>query len=261
MMAVVRCNSGGFDASRTAANDGNLLTYRRFLYQLFKACFQTGGGVDGALEVMAVNGGVVAAHALDAGGNVLGFSGHALVNQFGISNQASGHGHKICLAVLNDALSGFQRVDGAKGYDGYMDFTGFLEGLCHIDVGHGGPEAAGMNPGHPLGVVHTGGNLENVQMILDQLANADALVQVNAALFKLGAGNPDLDEQLIANTGTNGVENLNEIPAAVLRGATVFIGPLVGQRGEKLRQGNRSGSKWRRSRSLPGRQQPVPIPP
>lgn len=101
-------------------------------------------------------------------------------------------------------------------------------------------------------------------MILNLLADADALFQINAALFKLGAGDTDFDQQLLPYPGTDGIEDLNEIPAAVLRGAAVFIGALIGQGGTGTVPGepsDRRGSEWRQSRSPPDPQLPGPIPP
>ena len=73
-----------------------------------------------------------------------------------------------------------------------------------------------MHPCHPLGIVHARRHLKDIQMILNLLADADALFQINAALFKLGAGDTDFDQQLLPYPGTDGIEDLNEIPAAVL---------------------------------------------
>ena len=44
-------------------------------------------------------------------------------------------------------------------------------------------------------------------MILNLLADADALFQINAALFKLGAGDTDFDQQLLPYPGTDEQDN------------------------------------------------------
>ena len=238
LMATVCGHAGGLHARRAAADDGHLLTCAGGLHQLLEAGLQSGGGVHGTLEVVAVHRGVVAAHALDAGGHVLGLALDALVDQLGICNEAPGHGHKVGLAVLDDLLGRLQRINGAQRHNGHMELAGLLKCLCHTDIGHRRPEAAGMHPCHPLGIVHARRHLKDIQMILNLLADADALFQINAALFKLGAGDTDFDQQLLPYPGTDGIEDLNEIPAAVLRGAAVFIGALVGQGGQELCQGN-----------------------
>ena len=178
----------------------------------------------------------MAAHALDAGHHVVGVAVDGLLEGVRVGDQLPGHGEEVALAGGDGVLGGLQALQATHGGDGLGDLAGLLEGLGHMDVGHGRPEAAGMDPGHPLGVVHAGGDLEDVQVILDQLADADTFFNVDTALLKLGAGDADLDQKLLAHSGPDGVQNFNQIAAAVLRGAAVLVGTLVGQGGQELSQ-------------------------
>ncbi len=236
-MAPLLGHQGGLHAGGAATHYGHLLDALHRLHQMGDGVLRPGGGVDRALEVVAIDGGVMATHTLDAGGDVLSAASHTLFDEQRIGDQAAGHGDQVRLAGGQDFLGGVHRVNGPQGDDGHVELARLLESLSHIDVGHRGPEAAGMYPGHPLGVVHASGDLEDVQVVLDAFTDADALLNINAALLEFGARDAHFDKHLLAHLGPDGIQDFNQIAAAVVRRAAVLVGALVGQGGEELSQG------------------------
>ena len=239
LMAPVEGGDGGLHAGGAAADDGHPLDPGGGGGEhLLPAGLVAHQGVDGAAEQVLIAVGVVAAHALDAGYHVVGPAVDGLFDGLRVGDQLAGHGEEVALALGDGVLGGLQALQAAHCGDRLVDFARLFEGLGQPQVGMIAHVLAGMGPGHVLLGDHAAGGLDDVAVILEDGGDADALLQVDAALGKLGGGHAHLKGHAAPGGLPAGVQNLHQIAAAVLGGAAILVGAAVGQGREELGHGD-----------------------
>ena len=186
-------------------------------------------GVDAA-ELGGVGAGHAEAGAAQAG-HMLPFPalgilpGHIIVGM-----EATVEGHQIRLAGSDDLLGLCGILDGAHHADRQVGI-GLLDGLgeAHVDLLlHG---VVGHEPAHVIGfavqVVEAGGNMEDVDLILDIADELDGLLQMHLVGGEFLGADAVLDDEVFSHLGAHRIQHLAGEAGAVFETAAVFVRALV----------------------------------
>ena len=189
-----------------------------------------GNGVDGAVQVLARNDGLVAVHAAKALADKILAAGHRLFDHVGISQLHAGHADKVAHALLQEALGRLGVLDGVDGDNGHIH--GSLDGLGQV-LSPALGAVARLDHGRCAGV-NAAGDVEVIHIRLEVLGDLRASGEVIAALDKIVAVDARADNEVTADSGADTGEDAHEEAAAVFHASAVFIGALVGVGAQKL---------------------------
>ena len=104
---------------------------------------------------------------------------------------------------------------------------------CQVDVSAVVSEHGGMGDAEGA-LVGARRDVEQVDIRLKLLGNAYSLIQTVAFLHKLRAGQTELNGEEGTHRLPDGLQHLNDKPAAVFQGAAVLVVPFVEHSGQKL---------------------------
>ena len=174
-----------------------------------------------------VQAGLVAA---DAGVDAVGGAGRSLVHEVGVGQEGPRHRHHVRLPVGQDLFGDLGGVDPVAGDQGDRDLALELlgdprerrSGHARGDRRDAGlvPADAGVQDRHP-------GRLEGLRQL-------DHLGQGGAALDQVQHGQPEDDDELVADPLTDLSHDLEGEPDAVVVRPAPLVGPLVGPGGDEL---------------------------
>ena len=111
--------------------------------------------------------------------------------------------------------------------------NGLLQGCCRIQIGAGNGAGGGEADG-VLGVLISVAHMENIHLALQQLCQLEGIAPIDAQTVH---GNQHFNGEILAEGLLHGVHDLDHQPGAVLCGAAVFIGAVVGVGGPELCHG------------------------
>ena len=121
-----------------------------------------GDGVDGAVQVLARDDGLVAVHAAEALADEILTAGHGLFDHVGISQLHAGHADKVTHALLQEALGRLGVLDGVDGDNGHIH--GSLDGLGQV-LSPALGAVARLDHGRCAGI-HAAGHIEVIHIRL-----------------------------------------------------------------------------------------------
>ena len=189
-----------------------------------------GDGVDGAVQVLARDDGLVAVHAAEALADEILTAGHGLFDHVGISQLHAGHADKVTHALLQEALGRLGVLDGVDGDNGHIH--GSLDGLGQV-LSPALGAVARLDHGRCAGI-HAAGHIEVIHIRLEVFGDLGAGSEIVAALDKVIAVDARADDEITADGGADAGEDAHEEAAAVFHASAVFVGALVGVRAQKL---------------------------
>ena len=225
--------NGACHAGRAAADDTDALGSGVLGDELVEYVFAADGGIGGAAE-LHLHVVAQAEEALQAGSDLLLAAVAGLVNAIGVGDSAAGHGDNVGSAGGESLLNELGLLEGADGEDGLGE-AGFLDLAGVLGVDAGGIELNRVHNG--LGdVVLNGaaGDVGQVDLVLNELEEVDAVLYLAAAFHQLVAGDADLDGHTGADGGADAVDYHDREAAAVLCGAAVSVGALIILGGEEV---------------------------
>ena len=185
-------------------------------------------GSDGALRCLVDHQPVGTHAAPQAGAHRVRLAQSVFPRHLRIGVEGPGHGHHIRPAVCQDPLRVGYVHDARHGGDLHRLRQQLTDLAGVIHVGHVGI-TVGADP-----IVHVfefapdpGGDVDHVDLVLQQLQVFFGLLQVHAALDHLVSGDPELDDEILSTGGPDAVEDLHGKAGAVLQAAAVGIRALV----------------------------------
>ena len=186
--------------------------------------------VDGAGDALAEHDAVQAAQAADAGTNLVGVAGSRLVAELGIAQIGAAHHADVGSAVLDQLLGNPCLVDAAHGGNGNVHMLFDLaraSGVRSLLRASGGNCRAALDGGTARHVNHVDAGL------LQATRDVDHVVEGQAAIGVLVARDTDVDDEVLAATLANLGDDLEQEAHAGVERATVLVGTLVIERGQK----------------------------
>ncbi len=168
--------------------------------------------------------------AADAGVDLIGTAGRRLVDELGVGQQRTRHGHHVGAAFGQDLLAHFRRVD-AVGRD-QRDLDLALHLLRH--PGKGTARHAGGN-GRDAGFVPTDAGVDDGGASgFHRLSQLHHFVKGRAAFHQVQHGQAVDDDEVRAHTLTGAAHDLHREAHAVLVRAAPLVVTLVGARGDEF---------------------------
>ena len=189
-----------------------------------------GDGVDGAVQVLARDDGLVAVHAAEALADKILAAGHGLFDHLGIGQLHAGHADKVTHALLQEALGRLGVLDGVDGDDRHVHSG--LDGLGQILSPTLGAVAR-LDHGRCAGI-HAAGHIEVIHIRLEVFGDLGAGSEIVAALDEVIAVDARADDEITADSSADAGEDAHEEAAAVFHASAVFVGALVGVGAQKL---------------------------
>ena len=213
-------------ASRSAADDRNLLYRSGLREHMIPDLLQSDLGIHRAVSLMAVV-------AVDAGTHILASALQQLHAVFLVADKGTCHGNQIRLSLGNKLLDQVKILESAHRCTQSLDACCLkCRRIFQIrGILLGGSIVAGM--GHIAG---PGTNLENIHQPLAELAIADKVLLGIAAIGEFSAGNLNLNGEILSADTLNCLKQLQGQPRAVLKAAAVLILPLIEYRRQGLCQ-------------------------
>ena len=238
-MAALSGGDCGIHTGHAAAHDDHIALAKR-LGGVAPAQLALTPGVDGAVPqggngtLAGVGSQRVEAGAAQAGGNGVLQTVAGLVDERGVGELLTAQSHEVALAGGDGLLHLIGAIEAADGHHGDVDVL--LDGLGQIQVAavlvKHGAEGLGVD----VILIDAGGDVDQIDMILDQLGELDAVFQRHAALDALGAGHTVLDEEVIAADLLDAVADHDREAGAVLHAAAELVGAVVEAGGDELVQ-------------------------
>ena len=233
LMASFGTGDGRLHTARAASDDRHLVLAggREHVLDLV---FLPDHRINGAYDISGLHHLSLAGEAAQAPPDLVGAALPNLGGKHGVRHQRPAQGNQIRLTVFQN---GFHLIRVAKGTDaGNGLLHSFLHSLRQIDVDAVGYKHARMHQDPGIEVFHDAGrDVVKIHIGLQQLADFHAFGKVIAVLRQLRAGDADLNETF-RRALPNGLEHLNDEPAAVFPAAAVLVGAVIAQLGEELSQ-------------------------
>ena len=242
IMAALCSNDCSLHAGGAAADDNDLLGGSGLGDQILQLVLAANGGVDRTCKGLGGGLGILqAVEALDAGDDLVFLTVTCLLGHLGIGNGTTGHRHEVSAASSQGLLNELGILECTQSQHRLRNAqllnlpgkAGILSGLV---------EDGGMHDGLGAGDGHIAGrdmcDINAVAGHAQELSNVlrlQLLVGIGIAnlVSQLAAGDTVLDEDLVANSLADGVQDHHGEPAAVLEGAAELVGAMVEQRTHK----------------------------
>ena len=217
---------GSLHAGGAAADDHNFFLFGGLVFQHFQPVFPGSGGVDGAGKggIPAV---VQTVEAADAGDDLVLPTVEGFVRHMSIGNEASCHGHKVSAAGGDGFFHQVRMLEAAQSQYGNVDLAGLLDLPCQICIVACRQEVVGVHDVLRVGVEAAGGDVGNVDLVLDHLQIFHTVIGGEAALGQLAAGDAVLDQKLPTHSAPDGIQKHNGEFGPIFQAAAEFIGTGV----------------------------------
>ncbi len=156
------------------------------------------------------------------------------VDKFRVSELLPPHSHKVALPGGDGLLDLLRRVEATHGNHGDVDVL--FNSLRQIQIAAVLVEHGGKCLGVDVILIHAGGDVNQVNMILNDAGELNAVLQGHAALDALRTAHAVLDEKILSADLLDFIADHDGEPGAVLHAAAEFVGTVIEAGGNELIQ-------------------------
>jgi hypothetical protein len=191
-------------------------------------------GVAGSKLLVVGGEGLAAGNFAFGGALVLDGPAGGVVKGVGCAEGPVGFAEEFAGEEDDVGLSGADDLVGLGGVGDHADGSGGEGGFAADAVGEG-DLVAGAEGDLLAGVVAAGGDVEEVDAFgLDQAGELYGLFEGKTAVNPIDGGVADPDGEVGGKGGADGADDFEGKSGAIGEAAAVFVGALVGERGEEL---------------------------